>query len=171
MAVTHTGFLSLPLLGLAKLVADSTTFRTLVGAANQAAALASIFYGLAETNPHSVPTRAIIRHLDALEMELVSPTIQSGNMALVLTFELEIPAAPGGGDSFERKGDEYVWATNRVGAIVSEMATLAANAHATNGYVVMQQVSLGGFGWLDPKESNGLKIIGCEWFVHVPLRL
>lgn len=127
MPVTASGPMSLPLAGLAALIAACPAFRTAVGAANAAAALAHIFYPKVDLQAAIPPTRpwAIITDDDICPWEIDHYTKSAGS--LIISFEF-----PSANNLDVDSSDALLTFTNSVGAIVLEALALA-NTPAPDG--------------------------------------
>lgn len=133
------------------LLAHSSTFQTLVGAANAAAALAYIRQVQAEDTGAAelVYPRAIVSEIEE-ESELVGTATWRRRGALLLSLEAEIPAASD--DTVEMQRD---WFLERVRNIQSEMETASASRATPSGY-----------------SHSHLQVRKCSWAVEpflVPL--
>lgn len=102
---------------LANLVAASTTFRTVVGAANATAALTSIHYP--QVDESATWPRAVITTGENYTSRKAGVGSWRRSGGLVLTLEFEVPA-----DQVGVKA-ELLWFVTRVDAIIAEMETLA----------------------------------------------
>ncbi len=142
MAESATSIMSKPMDRLARLVASSATFRTVVGAASEAAALSdSIHYPSAsdehatyddDDNPpgnaiHPWP-RAIIEQGPKFSHAKVGTGLWSANGDFFLTFQFEIPTTD---DANEQT--QQTWFLNRAGTILAEMEANAAQGTSVSG--------------------------------------
>ncbi|MHC4253761.1 MAG: hypothetical protein ACYS9X_31995 [Planctomycetota bacterium] len=123
MAETASGAVSLPLENGRTLLAGSARFRTLVGAADAAAAKAYIHIAPVAGATWQRP-RALITH-SGLDHELVARGLGNGfaeEGELTIVIEADISEA------YRDEGQEenaYLEFTNALGAIITEMRTLA----------------------------------------------
>jgi len=105
---------------LARLVAASTTFQTLVGAGSAALALPSVYYPSGEDDGTETLPRAIITQTSELSITALGIKNFSRAGQLNLTIELEVPASD---DNSEK--EKYIYAMNRFGDIANDIATKA----------------------------------------------
>lgn len=127
MPVTASGPMSLPLAGLAALIAACPAFQTAVGAVSTAAALAKIYFPKVNLLGNSPPTRpwAIITDDDLCQWEINRYTKSAGS--LILTFEFVAS------NSYDvDSSDALLTFTNTVGAIILE-ALAKSNTPAPDG--------------------------------------
>ena len=110
---------------LKRLLAASATFQTLVGAADETAALNSIF--CPEALDITYP-RAIVHPNGNMRGRKVGTALWANEGDASVTIEAEVPASDAGDVQ-----DEMLWFSNRIGAMVSEMQTLAGRGQSVAG--------------------------------------
>lgn len=134
-----TGLIGVSIVALARLLAASTAFRTLVGAASADEALPFIYYLEASdavvsgvTPPRLIEPRP--RAIIANTGKLTTSRIGSGGWReegdLLLSLELPIPAAYLGDWR-----EEALWAGNTVGAIWKDVQDNSGGSDGTNPYL------------------------------------
>lgn len=125
MPVVPTEMISLPLHYLRLMVADSATFRTWVGAADQAEALARLYLNkeTAPIKPFGVTAWDSNWGREATSGGARNYFEQAGD--LMLMFEDDVAAGLS-------EADAYYTFTNTVGAILAEMEALAGTAGYLN---------------------------------------
>ena len=140
MPVTATGQVAKPLYKLAELVASSATFRTEVGAASAAAALAFIHYPYADDTSDSTATkpRCIIglgQSRDSIK-EGTELWVKTGELWLAFEFLVTSGAS---GDA-----EELLQFANKTGAILAEMEANAGNFPDTSTESYLDMI-----GWVE----------------------
>lgn len=131
MSITPTGCLSLPLLGLARLVASSATFRTVVDAANVSAALAKVFLCEVEEPLDKRPLCVISNDKDTQWTR-----DRYGNCSGTLIVSFEFPENV----LYATAGERLVDFSNTVGAILDEMFEKVGTPDGS-GYIHCNMVS------------------------------
>ncbi len=129
-SLTPSGPLSVPFIGLARLVAASPRFRELCEVDNSTDALAHVFFPCVDLKADPAPTRpfVIIDDDDMADWEMDNKGSNPGS--LVLSFEFEIP------DEYtENLQDSDIWFRNTVGDIVLEMLRLADTTDEDGNYL------------------------------------
>lgn len=120
MSVTASGPMSLPLAGLAELTAASATFRTAVGAANAADAMANIFEpDVPLDDEENLPPldRVIITDSDECQWAFDAYLVSSGSLLWTINLRTD--------PSYHPESPEALKIfRNTVGAIISEMMLL-----------------------------------------------
>lgn len=157
MPVTPTGPFALAVNYAMQTLAASATFQALVGAANQAAALAFIEWG--ETDEHNVAQampRAYIDVAGENDWEKVSDTGFLANGRLEMVLEIPTPALYQGAAN---RRDARVWFYNNLGGILADMQALAGQA----GYLNIIKFDEQNTGRADPKENDGADFWVSIW--------
>lgn len=127
--VNATGPLSKPFALMAELIAGSPTFRTLVGAGSEAAALAYIDYPYrdVEADGYQIPG-AYLFDDDAFEQfKIRKDGSQAGQLGLVISAAVSVDHAT------DRKNDLKEW-RNLLGAILEEMLAKSGTGAAGGGW-------------------------------------
>lgn len=159
MAVTPSAPISLNMAGLAALVAASATFRTVVGAASAAAALASIHYpelDLRGANPDTRPW-ALIRP---------GPDYYRGRMmesrgSLLLSCEFPVDS-----DYQASEADAFLEFTNNLGQIIEDMLTLANTSAGSTHYLNVVSIEYDAPpGRCDKDDFPEVDFYGCRLLV------
>lgn len=129
-SLTPSGPLSVPFLGLARLVAACPRFQELCGVDNAADAMPHIFYPCADLKADPPPTHpfVIIDDDDMADWEMDNKGSNPGS--LVLSFEFELP------DEYaENWQDSDIWFRNVIGEIFLEMFRLADTTDGDGNYL------------------------------------
>jgi hypothetical protein len=129
MPVTPTGRLALPLQYLKNLVAGSTTFQELVGAANAAAAKGKIYLGTVLEDDSNLSPRCQLRLDNGDIAERVGTTSWRGAGPIEMLFILAHP------EGVEDPNDAYTTILNQLGAIIAEMFALATTDPGAGPYL------------------------------------
>lgn len=153
MSVTASGQVAKPLYKLAELVASSATFRTEVGAASAAAALAYIFYPEADDTSDSteIRPRCIIGPGQSRSASKTGTGLWEKAGELWLCFEFLVTSGATG------KAEELLQFANKTGAIMAEMEANAGNfpdASAESYLDMIGWEEAEGPGRCDPRENN-----------------
>lgn len=135
LSETPTGDLSLPFAKAAELLAASSEFRTMVGAATPTIALASIDYPLRDVETYGWPIPgAIITDDDSLRQHTKRlPRVREGQLLLILCDEMKAQYYADG-ETIDWRNDDIAW-RNRLGQIMSDMLERPAGGIlATTGW-------------------------------------
>jgi hypothetical protein len=147
MTVTATGVISVPLSALRTMVSQSATFQTWVGAANAAAALASIhMVGLAEADV--ARPFALVTLGDNWRRTYAGTNRFTMNGELFLVLEGEVDAA--NVDDFADAEFEF---TNTVGGIIEDLEALSESEALIVQSIRVQDAPQR--SWRDEKASEG----------------
>lgn len=162
-----TGIFGTSIWALARLVASSAAFRTIVSAATEDEAMDSIYSLTASDRDangaltHPRP-RAIIGHAGFNLRIKGCATIEADGM-LELAFELDPPA-----EYIDDENASHEWFCNTIGPVISEMAHNCAKAleSGSGTYLNLRTLSLvEGPGPSNPDEENGDKFFGVAFHV------
>jgi len=121
LSETPTGDLALPFAKAAELLAASSAFQAMVGAADAAAALAFVDYPLRDVETYGWPIPgAIITDDDSLNQATDRlPRRRNGQLLLILCDEMK-EEYYGNGETIDWRNDDIAW-RNRLGQILSDM--------------------------------------------------
>lgn len=144
---TPAGDLALPFLGVATALSGSATFRTMVGAADAAAALEFIDYPLRDIEQYGWPIPgAIVTDDDSLQQQRKRlPVVRSGQLLLILCDEMKTKYY-GDGVSIDYRNDDVAM-RNRFGAILAEILVQTPYLAITNWRKVGTPTHLGPPDW------------------------
>ena len=164
MPVTPTGTLSLMLSRTRQIIAGSGTFQDVVEADDEAEALLSVFYHSVEDEDTARPY-AIVRLMNDEDGQQISNTGYQFDGMILVEFHFDIPAEYIGNYS-----DSYLWFTNQIGAIISEITVLTRTGNVTNNYIAFHAISQGPLGLVDPVEHGNKHFGVSSWVMTVRSR-
>lgn len=179
MPITPSGVLSLPLQYLKNLIAASSTFQTVCGVEDAAAAAACVLLFWADEKiaeaeleaiandetpeTHERMPRAVVRHLPGLEHQRSSTTgwVSTGPLHLMFEFPAHTDHDTAGAD--RQAGIDF---QNQIGAILSEMRTLVTTDPGAGPYLAVTGFDLVTLGEIDPDDCGGVHAWLAEFIVH-----
>lgn len=148
--VTATGPLSTPFALMSELIAGSATFRTLVGAASEAAALAYIDYPYrdVEADGYLIPGAYLFDDDSFEQFKIRKDGSQAGQLGLVIC------AAVSEDYATDRKNDLKEW-RNTLGAILEEMLAKSGTVAAGGGwYGRLTKWTKASIGWARKSDAD-----------------
>lgn len=144
MPVTATHSHTKVLDNLRNQIASSATFQALVGADDQAGALARLFVGyVSDTDPVKQPPRGVIRLIEARTNQR-STTSFWHESEMYAIFQAPPPA------EYVDEKDQYYWWLNTLAAIENDIRAQFYQPGRLN-----VDIETSNIGWIDPKQQGG----------------